>query len=117
MYDTDPAKMEYLNEIIHRELKDIAVNGPREADFNKVVEFMNKKHSESIKQNGYWLGTLDTYYFYNENNYSDYLTILNSITMDDVKAFADELISQENEVVISMLPTDVEEAVEETVEE
>lgn len=117
MYDTDPAKMEYLNEIIHRELKDIAVNGPREADFNKVVEFMNKKHSESIKQNGYWLGTLDTYYFYNENNYSDYLTILNSITMDDVKAFADELISQENEVVISMLPTDVEETVEEAVEE
>ena len=37
--------------------------------------------------------------------------------MDDVKAFADELISQENEVVISMLPTDVEETVEEAVEE
>ena len=113
VYDTDPAKMEHLNAIVHKELKDIAENGPREADFNKVKEFMNKKHSESIKQNGYWLGTLDTYYFYDENNHSDYLTTLNAITMDDVKEFVKELISQENEIVVSMMPTEMEAKVEE----
>ena len=109
IYDTDPTKMEYLNEIIHKELKDIAVNGPREEDFNKVKEFMNKKYSEDIKENSYWLGTLDTYYFYNENNHSDYLSTLNSITMDDIKTFVDELISQENEAIVGMLPLEMEE--------
>ena len=113
IYDTDPAKMEHLNAIVHKELKDIAVNGPREEDFNKVKEFMNKKYSESIKQNSYWLGTLDTYYFYNENNHSDYLSTLNSITMDDVKEFVKELLDQENEIVVSMMPKEVEETVEE----
>ena len=113
VYDTDPAKMEHLNAIVHKELKDMAENGPREADFNKVKEFMNKKHSESIKQNGYWLGTLNTYYFYDENNHSDYLTTLNAITMDDVKALVKELLAQENEIVVSMMPTEVEEKVEE----
>ena len=113
MYDTDPAKMEHLNAIVHKELKEIAENGPREADFNKVKEFMNKKHSESIKQNGYWLGTLDTYYFHNEDNHSDYLSVLNSITMNDVKEFVAELLAQENEIVISMMPTEMEETVEE----
>lgn len=113
VYDTDPAKMEHLNAIVHKELRDIAENGPREADFKKVKEFMNKKHSESIKQNGYWLGTLDTYYFYDENNHSDYLATLNAITMDDVKEFVKELISQENEIVVSMMPTEMEEKVEE----
>ena len=113
VYDTDPAKMEHLNAIVHKELKDMAKNGPREADFNKVKEFMNKKHSESIKQNGYWLGTLNTYYFYDENNHSDYLTTLNAITMDDVKALVKELLAQENEIVVSMMPTEVEEKVEE----
>ncbi len=117
MYDTDPAKMEHLNAIVHKELKDIAVNGPRTEDFNKVKEFMNKKYSENIKQNSYWLGNLDTYYFYNEDNHSDYLTVLNSITMDDVKEFVAELLAQENEVVISMMPHEVEEAVEEVLEE
>ena len=113
MYDTDPAKMEHLNAIVHKELREIAENGPREADFNKVKEFMNKKHSESIKQNGYWLGTLDTYYFHNEDNHSDYLSVLNSITMNDVKEFVAELLAQENEIVISMMPTEMEETVEE----
>ena len=108
MYDTDPAKMEHLNAIVHKELKDIAVNGPREEDFNKVKEFMNKKYSENIKQNSYWLGTLDTYYFYNEDNHSDYLNVLNSITMDDVKEFVKELLAQENEVVVGMMPKEVE---------
>jgi zinc protease len=31
-YDTDPARMENLNAIIHRELKSIAENGPRTED-------------------------------------------------------------------------------------
>ena len=113
VYDTDPAKMEHLNTIIHKELKDIAVNGPREADFNKVKEFMNKKYSENIKLNGYWLGTLNTFYFYNEDNHSDYLSTLNAITMDDVKEFAEELLSQGNEIVVGMMPKEVEEKVEE----
>ncbi len=108
VYDTDPAKMEHLNTIIHKELKDLAVNGPREADFKKVKEFMNKKYSENVKQNGYWLGTLNTYYFYGENNYSDYLSTLNSITLDDVKEFVKELLAQENEVVVGMMPKEVE---------
>ena len=121
IYDTDPEKMEYLNEIIHKELKDIAVNGPREEDFNKVKEFMGKKYSEDIKENSYWLGTLSTNYFYNEDNHTDYLSTLNSITMDDIKKLADELLSQENEIIVSMMPLEVDKEVMEkaveTVEE
>jgi zinc protease len=101
--------MEHLNAIVHKELKDIAVNGPREADFNKVKEFMNKKYSENIKQNSYWLGMLDTYYYYGEDNHSDYLATLNAITMDDVKEFVKELLAQENEIVVVMMPQQVEE--------
>ncbi|MFA5655303.1 MAG: insulinase family protein [Dysgonamonadaceae bacterium] len=109
VYDTDPAKMEHLNTIVHKELRDIAANGPREVDFNKVKEFMNKKYSENMKENSYWLNILDTYYYYNEDNYSDYLSTLNSITMADVKQFANELLSQENEIIVSMMPTEGEE--------
>lgn len=109
MFETDPAKMEHLNAIVHKELKDIAANGPREADFNKVKEFMNKKYGEDIKLNSYWLGALDTYYFYDENNYSDYQTTLQSVTMNDVKEFANELLSQGNEIVVTMMPKEVKE--------
>ena len=109
VYDTDPAKMEHLNTIVHKELRDIAANGPREADFMKVKEFMNKKYSESIKENSYWLGILNTYYFYDENNHSDYLETLNAITANDVKEFANKLLSQGNEIVVGMMPKEVKE--------
>ena len=108
VYDTDPAKMEHLNSIVHKELHDIAANGPREADFNKVKEFMNKKYTESIKENSYWTGILSTYYFYNEDNHTEYLDTLNALTANDVKVFASDLLSQENEIVVSMMPKEVE---------
>ena len=101
--------MEHLNTIVHKELRDIAANGPREADFMKVKEFMNKKYSESIKENSYWLGTLNTYYFYDEDNHSNYLETLNAITANDIKKFANELLSQDNEIVVGMMPKEVKE--------
>ena len=108
VYDTDPAKMEHLNSIVHKELHDIAANGPREADFNKVKEFMNKKYTESIKENSYWTGILSTYYFYNEDNHTEYLDTLNALTANDVKVFASDLLSQGNEIVVSIMPKEVE---------
>ena len=101
--------MEHLNAIIQKELKDLAVTGPREADFKKVKEFMNKKYNESVKENGYWTGILSTYYSYNENDFTDYLKTLNAITANDVKVFAEKLLAQGNEIVVSMMPKEVVE--------
>lgn len=104
VYDTDPTKMENLNAIIHRELKSIADNGPRAEDFSKVKEYMLKQYNENLKENSYWMNVLDTNYFYGEDNHSNYLTILNSITANDVKNFVKEFLSQGNEAVVVMLP-------------
>ena len=96
--------MENLNAIIHRELKSIADNGPRAEDFSKVKEYMLKQYNENLKENSYWMNVLDTNYFYGEDNHSNYLTILNSITANDVKNFVKEFLSQGNEAVVVMLP-------------
>ncbi|MCW1735348.1 M16 family metallopeptidase [Anaerorudis cellulosivorans] len=104
MYDTDPVKMEKLNAIVLDELKLIAANGPRETDFSKVKEFMRKKYFENIKENNYWLNILDNYYFYGEDDHSNYLKILESITPSDVKIFVKEFLSQNNRATVIMMP-------------
>ena len=104
MYDTDPAKMEKMNTIVLDELQSIADNGPRETDFSKVKEFMRKKYYENIKENSYWLNILNNYYFYGDDNYSDYLKILESITPNDVKTFTKEFLSQNNRATVIMMP-------------
>ncbi|OPZ15583.1 MAG: Peptidase M16 inactive domain protein [Bacteroidetes bacterium ADurb.BinA261] len=104
VYDTDPAKMEKLNQVIFRELESIAQNGPREADFTKVKEYMNKSYNENLKENSYWMNILDTKYFYGEDNHTEYLKTVNSVTSKDIQEFAKKLISQGNQATVVMMP-------------
>lgn len=104
MFDTDPEKMAHLNEIIYNVLKEIAANGPRETDFTKVKEYMNKSYNESLKENGYWLNVLDTRYFYGEDTYTKYIETVNAVTPEEIKEFAANLINQGNKKTIVMMP-------------
>lgn len=104
IYDTDPEKAEKLNDIIHRELKIIAENGPRSEDFKKVKEYMLKQYTENLKENGYWMGIMSNKYFYGEDNFTDYLNILNTLSENDIQQFAKEFLGQGNEVIVMMMP-------------
>lgn len=103
-FDTDPEKAMHLNGIIHTQLEEFAKNGPREADFKKVIEHMEKANAETVKENGYWLGVLNTKYVYGEDTHSGYLKTLKSIARADVQRFAKELLSQGKEKVVIMMP-------------
>ncbi len=104
MFDTDPEKMTHLNQIILNELKSIATNGPRQADFSRVKEYMNKSYTENLKENRYWMNILDELYFYGEDMHSDYLNTVNAVTMKDIQEFAGKLMEQGNRKTIVMMP-------------
>ncbi|MCE5178159.1 MAG: insulinase family protein [Porphyromonadaceae bacterium] len=104
MFDTDPEKMAHLNEIIHTVLKDIATNGPREADFSKVKEYLNKSYTENLKENSYWLNVLNTRYFYGEDTYTNYIETVNAVTPGEIRDFAANLMNQGNRKTIVMMP-------------
>jgi len=104
MFDTDPEKMEYLNQIILDILDDIALNGPRETDFTKVKEYMNKSYKENLKENSYWTNILDTKYFYGEDNHTSYIETVNAVTSKDIQEFAAKLLNQGNRKTVVMMP-------------
>ena len=104
MFDTDPEKMSHLNSIVLRELNLIASEGPREGDFSKVKEYMSKSYDENLKENSYWANTLNTKYFYGEDNHTNYLEIVNSITANEIKKFAADLLDNGDLKTIVMLP-------------
>ena len=103
-FDTDPERASSIAPIVDREVKNIAEKGPEDADFQKVKEYMVKKFQEDEKQNGYWVGTLSAYHFYGEDNYSNYLSIVNALTKDDIKNVTKQLISQGNFIEVIMNP-------------
>ena len=103
VFETAPAKREKLMQIIFTELDNIAKAGPSEGDLNKVKEFMLKKHAEDLKENSYWLGSIDEYLFTGMNPIKDYEQIVNSITVKDIQKFTDDLFKQKNEIEVSMI--------------
>jgi zinc protease len=101
-FDTNEKQKDKLLAIVHAELDSIVKNGPSEVNFNKVKEFMLKKQKESSIENGYWMGILSDFYLENNNFYSTYESVLNSLTTDKIKSFANFILTQGNNVEVMM---------------
>ena len=102
-FNTAPDKQDKLMKIIYAEAETFAKNGPDEASLNKVKEYMLKKHNENLKENGYWLNSIDEYLYTGINPIKDYEQIVNEITAKDVQKFANELLKQKNQITVSMI--------------
>jgi zinc protease len=105
-FDTDPERVATISPIIDREVKKIAENGPEDADFQKVKEYMLKKFQEDEKTNNYWNNILSNYYFYNDDKHSTYQSIVSTLTKEDIKAMTKQLVSQNNFIEVIMNPKD-----------
>ena len=101
-FDTDPAKREKMEQIVMTELQKVANEGPRPEHLAKVKEFLLKKHIENTKENGYWLGQLNNYYWYNTDMNTNYEQLVNELTVEDVKNFTKALLDQGNIIEVTM---------------
>ena len=101
-FDTDPAKREKMEQIVVSELQKVAQEGPRPEHLAKVKEFLLKKHIENAKENGYWLGQLNSYYWHNTDMNTDYEKLVNELGVEDVKNFTKALLDQGNIIEITM---------------
>lgn len=93
---SDPQKAKYLNDIVYKEFNNIATNGIPQVYFDKTVTNMKKVYAENQRSNGYWLGQLVSYYFFNKDFHHTYETTLNSITPKDIQNVISEIMKSNN---------------------
>lgn len=101
-FDTDPNRREDMVKLINEGIEGFIANGPESDDLSKVKEYMLKTYKQNQKENGYWMGILNTYYWENLDMNTGYEEAVNAITGDDLKAFAKAFFGQKNEVEVSM---------------
>ena len=107
VFQTDPAKQEKLSGIVIEQMEKMAKEGPTAEHMQKVKEYMLKKFNDNQKENRYWLGNLDEFFFTGVDNTKDYTTMINSITAKDIQQFAAQLLKQKNEIrVVMTAPTE-----------
>ena len=89
-------------ELIKKGIADFIAAGPKEDDLNKVKEYMLKTYQQNQKENNYWVGMLQEYYWDNLDMNTGYEDTLRNITADDLKAFAKAFFGQNNQIEVSM---------------
>ncbi len=104
-FRTDPDKAFKLKDVVRRDIDNILKNGIPTDKFDKVVANFEKDYTEGLKQNGYWMGVVSTYYTENGRDlYSDYLKTLKAITPAEVQDLLRKLIEQNRYLELVLSP-------------
>ncbi len=64
---------------------------------------MIKQHDNNLRNNSYWLSKIDDHIFSQLDTHTDFATILNSLTAEDMRDFARAIFQSGNhkEVIMS----------------
>lgn len=107
MFDTDPERYDDLVPIIAKEIAEIAENGPRADDLDKVKKHLIKSHKDGLQENGTWLGLYGSLILYDQHS-NNYEEIVESISGDDLKAWAKRILTEANVTKVIMRPSNAQ---------
>lgn len=107
MFETTELPMtdELIGDIVNG-LKNLATEGPKAEDLDKIKEYLIKTHSDNTKQNSYWVNILSSYHMYGFNLDENYDEIVNRFNPEYFKKLAGKVLADGNFMEIVMLPTD-----------
>ncbi len=103
-FDTNVDQAEELIPLIEAEIEKIATDGVDPVQMVKSREFLLKNYRNSLELNSGVAGYISSLYTSNINYFADYESIVNSITSDDIKEMARQIIGDRNRVEVVMFP-------------
>ena len=103
-FDTNEQLADELIAICDAEIRKIAEEGPLADDVAKAKEFLHKNYSNVLEHNGGWTSAIYRWYEEGYNYKEEYLGILESVTLEDVKNFAAQLLKDNNRTLVVMRP-------------
>ena len=105
-FDTNEAMADELSEIVVAELKQIAENGPKSEDMEKVREYLIKEWNNRLVQNSSWMNYIYQYNTYGEavNRVANYENIVKGMTGEKIAALAAKVLADGNMTYVVMRP-------------
>lgn len=99
-FDTGEEKRERLEKRAYEEFALIAEKGPDAEAFNKVKEYMLKKNAEDVMENNYWMNVITMKERFNQDEYTGYTEVINSLTPEAIREFAGQLLKAGNRIEV-----------------
>ena len=101
-----PENVDTLTQAVYDEIKKLQTNGPTQADLQKVKETLRREIETNLKENGYWLSTLEEAYFNNEdlNEIVDYEEAISELSVDELKSLANKYFNVDEAIEVVLYP-------------
>ncbi len=96
-FGCSPERVDELTKTFFSVLDSIKTLGPDETVMTKVKETQRREQEVRVKQNRYWLGTLEDYLQYNDNpdEMLDYSQWVDEMTSDDIMSAAAQYLGED----------------------
>ncbi len=103
-FDTNEQMADELREIVMKEIREIADNGPKSEDIEKIREYMLKQWNNSLEENGGWMQYIQAKYGSGLDYIGQQAEAIRSLTNADVQAMAKKILDDNNLAKIIMRP-------------
>ena len=101
-FDTDPKRRTEMVKLIDEGIRQLAADGPKAENLQKVKEYLLKKYQQDQKENSYWMGQLYHFYWTGVDGVTDYVQTVNAISAQDLREFARTFFGHQNSIEVSM---------------
>ena len=111
MWGCNPENITKLSQTVLNEMNKIKNEGPTEVDLGKVKETLIRDRETRIKENSFWISSLQNHYLFGDKLLSldEFKTFINSFTGKDIQAIAKKYINTESYVEVALTPKPKEE--------
>ncbi len=100
-WDANPDKADRMIEIVYEEMAKLQKEGPEAKKIQNIAENKLKGRQERIKENGYWIRTIQSDYMYGEDKeHFDYDAFWKNIDPKDVQKAAKKYFKAKSSIVI-----------------
>lgn len=107
-YPCAPENVDNLTEAVFAEIEKLKKNGPTPEDLQKVKEAQRREMETSLKENGFWLSSLEEAYFmdHDPSTIVDYEEIISKLSVEDLKKTANQYFNMDQYVKVVLFPED-----------
>ena len=101
-----PENAEKLTEGVFAEIKKLKENGPTEADLKKVKEAQYREMETHMKENSFWLTSLEKYYWLGQDPVKilNYKEAIDGLTIEKLKETANKYFDMDNYAKVVLMP-------------
>jgi zinc protease len=107
MWGCSPDNITKLTQTVLDEMGKIKKDGPTEVDLNKVKETLIRERETRVKENSFWLSSLQNHFLLGDKLISldEFKTVINSYSITDIKTIANKYLDTNNYVRVALTPS------------